>query len=66
MLVRCIEIVHWDGYSDRVPEGTLGRVVSANFNTSTVTVKWQGKRKCAGSFQWVELLTPPIKCDIFA
>ena len=66
MLVRCVEIVHWDGYSDRVPEGTLGRVVSTNFNNSMVTVKWQGKRKCVGPFMSVELLTPPIECDIFA
>ena len=75
MLVRCAETAHWDGCSDeglrsamptRVSDGTLGRVVTANFNNSMVTVKWQGKRKCVGSFMWVELLTPPIECDIFA
>ena len=75
MLLRCIVIAHWDGVPDdefaspiptRVPDGTLGRVVTLNRHTSMATVKWQGKRKCVGSMCWVELLTLPIACDIFA
>ena len=77
MLVVCNQTSIWNGYypddesgseiPTRVLEGTLGRIVSTKRrHTAKVTVKWQGLRKCLGQMCRVDLLTPPISCDIFA
>ena len=72
MLVLANHTGHWNGHHDDgsiiqtdVRAGTLGRVVSFNRHTM-VTVKWQGKPKCFGPMEFVDLLTPPLACDIFA
>ena len=77
MLVVCNQTSIWNCYypddesgseiATRVLEGTLGRIVSTNRrHTAKVTVKWQGLRKCLGQMCRVDLLAPPISCDIFA